>query len=126
MYAYTGILTALMNRMKTGRGTVLEVSMLEALGEWMGYPAYYAQYGGKEPARTGASHSTIYPYGPFECGDGKTVFIGLQNEREWAQFCREVLNDESHAQDRSEEHTSEHQSRGHLVCSPLLEQKTNN
>src|SRR5690625_3701598 len=99
MYAYTGILTALMNRMKTGRGTVLEVSMLEALGEWMGYPAYYAQYGGKEPARTGASHSTIYPYGPFECGDGKTVFIGLQNEREWAQFCREVLNDESLAQD---------------------------
>lgn len=93
MYAYTGILTALMNRMKTGEGTVIEVSMLEALGEWMGYPAYYAAYGGKEPNRAGASHSTIYPYGPFKCGDGKTVFIGLQNEREWSQFCDKVLND---------------------------------
>ncbi|WP_031545462.1 CaiB/BaiF CoA transferase family protein [Salinicoccus luteus] len=93
MYAYTGVLTALMNRMKTGRGTVMEVSMLEALGEWMGYPAYYAAYGNKEPKRTGASHSTIYPYGPFVCGDGKTVFIGLQNEREWAQFCDRVLDD---------------------------------
>ncbi|WP_342387785.1 CaiB/BaiF CoA transferase family protein [Salinicoccus bachuensis] len=93
MYAYTGVLTALMNRMKTGRGTVMEVSMLEALGEWMGYPTYYAAYGNKEPKRTGASHSTIYPYGPFICGDGKTVFIGLQNEREWAQFCDKVLGD---------------------------------
>src|SRR5699024_7629439 len=93
MYTYTGILTALMNRMKTGEGTVLEVSMLEALGEWMGYPAYYAAYGGREPSRAGASHSTIYPYGPFQCGDGNTVFIGLQNEREWAQFCDEGLND---------------------------------
>lgn len=99
MYAYTGVLTALMNRMKTGKGTVLEVSMLEALGEWMGYPAYYAQYGGKEPSRAGASHSTIYPYGPFRCGDDKTVFIGLQNEREWAQFCKDVLNDEALSQD---------------------------
>src|SRR5699024_7058476 len=99
MYAYTGILTALMNRMKTGEGTVMEVSMLEALGEWMGYPAYYAAYGGKEPSRTGASHSTIYPYGPFVCGDGKTVFIGLQNEREWKQFCEKVLNNEELKQD---------------------------
>lgn len=95
MYAYSGILTALLNREKTGKGTVIEVSMLEALGEWMGYPAYYAAYGGEEPKRTGASHSTIYPYGPFECGDGKTVFIGLQNEREWERFCASVLKDES-------------------------------
>jgi len=92
MYAYSGILTALLNREKTGRGTILEVSMLEALGEWMGYPSYYANYGGTEPQRAGASHSTIYPYGPFACGDGKTVFIGLQNEREWKQFCDIVLN----------------------------------
>lgn len=91
MYTYTGILSALINRMKTGKGTVLEVSMLEALGEWMGYPAYYAEYGGVEPKRAGASHSTIYPYGPFECGDGKTVFVGLQNEREWGKFCDDVL-----------------------------------
>ncbi|HET7629365.1 MAG TPA: CaiB/BaiF CoA-transferase family protein [Bacillales bacterium] len=91
MYMYSGILTALFTRMRTGKGTVLEVSMLEALGEWMGYPAYYAAYGGQEPKRTGASHSTIYPYGPFQCGDGKTVFIGLQNEREWVRFCETVL-----------------------------------
>lgn len=93
MYAYTGILTALLNRTKTGRGTVMEVSMLEALGEWMGYPTYYAAYGGTEPSRTGANHSTIYPYGPFVCGDEKTVFIGLQNEREWRRFCKLVLKD---------------------------------
>lgn len=91
MYAYTGILTALLNREKNGKGAVIEVSMLEALGEWMGYPAYYAAYGGNEPKRSGASHATIYPYGPFECGDQKTVFIGLQNEREWHQFCEQVL-----------------------------------
>lgn len=91
MYAYTGVLTALLNRSKTGQGTVMEISMLEALGEWMGYPAYYAAYGGEEPKRSGASHSTIYPYGPFVCGDGKTVFIGLQNEREWESFCHRIL-----------------------------------
>jgi itaconate CoA-transferase len=91
MYAYTGVLTALLNRSKTGQGTVMEISMLEALGEWMGYPAYYAAYGGEEPKRADASHSTIYPYGPFICGDGKTVFIGLQNEREWENFCLRIL-----------------------------------
>ncbi|WP_067728617.1 CaiB/BaiF CoA transferase family protein [Oceanobacillus damuensis] len=99
MYTYTGILTAIMNRSKTGKGTVMEVSMLEALGEWMGYPAYYAAYGGNEPKRAGASHSTIYPYGPFQCGDGKTVFIGLQNEREWKHFCENVLKNPSLATD---------------------------
>lgn len=91
MYAYSGILTALFNRKKTGEGAVIDVSMLEALGEWMGYPAYYAAYGGEEPKRSGASHATIYPYGPFTCGDGKTVFIGLQNEREWNSFCDIVV-----------------------------------
>ncbi|MCT1578361.1 CoA transferase [Oceanobacillus kimchii] len=91
MYAYTGILTALLNRSKTGKGTVMEISMLEALGEWMGYPKYYSAYGGEEPRRAGASHATIYPYGPFTCGDGKTVFIGLQNEREWESFCLRIL-----------------------------------
>jgi itaconate CoA-transferase len=91
MYAYTGILTALIAREKTGKGTFFEVSMLEALGEWMGYPMYYATYGGIDPDRTGASHATIYPYGPFNSGDGKKVFLGLQNEREWIRFCKEVL-----------------------------------
>lgn len=92
-YAYSGILTALLNREKTGKGTIIDVSMLEALGEWMGFPMYYAAYGEEEPKRTGASHATIYPYGPFACGDGKTVFIGIQNEREWEKFCNVVLND---------------------------------
>ncbi|WP_369405478.1 CaiB/BaiF CoA transferase family protein [Aneurinibacillus tyrosinisolvens] len=92
MYAYTGILTALLQRQKTGEGTVLEVSMLEALGEWMGYPLYYTHYGEKEPQRTGARHATIYPYGPFPAKDNKTVFFGIQNEREWAQFCEWCLS----------------------------------
>ncbi|MEW9677213.1 CaiB/BaiF CoA-transferase family protein [Lentibacillus sp. L22] len=106
MYAYSGILTALLNREKTGKGTIMEVSMLEALGEWMGYPLYYAAYGGTEPKRTGASHSTIYPYGPFQCGDGKTVFIGLQNEREWVNFCSIVLEDRDLATDSRFENNS--------------------
>ena len=99
MYAYTGILTALLNREKTGKGTVIEVSMLEALGEWMGYPTNYAAYGGSEPQRSGASHATIYPYGPFQCGDEKKVFIGLQNEREWKNFCELVLENASLPED---------------------------
>jgi itaconate CoA-transferase len=106
MYAYTGILTALLNRDKTGKGTILEVSMLEALGEWMGYPAYYAAYGGTEPKRSGASHATIYPYGPFMCGDNKQVFIGLQNEREWSRFCDTVLKKPELARDSRFENNS--------------------
>lgn len=99
MYVYSGVLTALLARNKTGKGTVLEVSMLEALGEWMGYPMYYGAYGGSDPKRTGASHPTIYPYGPFKSGDGKTVFIGLQNEREWVRFCETVLGKPELAED---------------------------
>ena len=91
MYAYSGILTALFQRERTGRGTRVEVSMLEALVEWMGYPLYYGRYGGKPPARTGATHPSIAPYGPHRTGDGKTVVLGLQNEREWAVFCERVL-----------------------------------
>ncbi|MFT9847761.1 CaiB/BaiF CoA transferase family protein [Aneurinibacillus sp. REN35] len=99
MYAYTGILTALIQRQKTGEGTVLEISMLEALGEWMGYPMYYGHYGGEEPKRTGARHATIYPYGPFAAGDGKSVFLSIQNEREWMQFCEVLLEQPSLAFD---------------------------
>jgi len=91
MYAYTGILTALFQRERTGEGAAFEVSLLEALGEWMGFPAYFTGYGGKQPPRTGASHAAIAPYGPFEAGDGKAVFLGLQNEREWVEFCEAVL-----------------------------------
>ncbi|MFP3918791.1 CaiB/BaiF CoA-transferase family protein [Lysinibacillus telephonicus] len=99
MYAYSGILTALIQRQHTGKGSILNISMLEALGEWMGYPMYYAAYGGEEPPRTGASHATIYPYGPFRCGDGKSVFLGIQNEREWKRFCCEVLENPTLAND---------------------------
>jgi crotonobetainyl-CoA:carnitine CoA-transferase CaiB-like acyl-CoA transferase len=91
MYAYSGILTALFQRERTGEGAVLDVSMFESLGEWMGYPAYYAAYGGAPPPRTGAEHATIFPYGAFPAGDGKPVFFGIQNEREWERFCREVI-----------------------------------
>ncbi|QKY70162.1 CaiB/BaiF CoA-transferase family protein [Lentibacillus sp. CBA3610] len=92
MYAYSGILSSLIKRSKTGQGDILDISMLEALGEWMGYPMYYSLYGGYEPKRTGAQHATIYPYGPFPVKNGKTVFFAIQNEREWARFCRDVLN----------------------------------
>lgn len=91
VYAYTGALTALIQRGRTGEGATLEVSMLEALGEWMGFPLNYAVYGGTPPARSGARHAAIAPYGPFRCGDGEQVFLGIQNEREWAKFCAEVL-----------------------------------
>jgi len=91
MYAYSGILTALYKRQKTGRGTEFEVSMLEALGEWMITPGYFAAYGDGPPPRSGASHASIYPYGPFETGDGKAIFFGIQNEREWKNFCADVL-----------------------------------
>ncbi|WP_300729631.1 CaiB/BaiF CoA-transferase family protein [Pseudomonas sp.] len=91
MYAYTNILSALMLREKTGLGSRIDVSMLESLVEWMGYPLYYAYNDAPQPARAGASHSTIYPYGPFAVGDGNTVMLGLQNEREWEQFCLHVL-----------------------------------
>src|ERR687886_328704 len=99
MYAYSGILSALYRRQKTGEGATLEISMLESLGEWMGFPAYFALYGGEEPKRTGASHASIAPYGPFECGDGGIVFLGIQNEREWEKFCEQVLESPGLADD---------------------------
>lgn len=91
MYAYTNILAALLDRQRTGRGRHIDISMLEALGEWMSYPLYYAFEGAAPPPRTGANHATIYPYGLFPAGDGKTVLLGLQNEREWLAFCETVL-----------------------------------
>ncbi len=91
MYAYSGILAALFRRERTGEGAALEVSLFEALAEWMGFPAYYAMYGGKEPPRSGTRHASIAPYGPFRCGDGEQIFFGIQNEREWEKFCEAVL-----------------------------------
>ncbi len=91
MYAYSQILAALMTRQQTGQGQHIDISMLESLVEWTTYPLYYAFEGAAPPPRTGASHATIYPYGPFPAGDGKVVMLGLQNEREWALFCECVL-----------------------------------
>jgi formyl-CoA transferase len=99
MYAYSGVLSALLQRHRTGRGSHVEVSMLEALTEWMGFPMYYAYEGQTPPTRNGASHATIYPYGPFEAGDGRVVMLGLQNEREWKLFCDEVLRQPGLASD---------------------------
>ncbi len=91
MYAYSGILTALLARTASGAGTSLEVSLFDALSEWMGQPAYFTAYGGTPPPRSGANHASIAPYGPFRAGDGGSVFLGIQNAREWARFCGEVL-----------------------------------
>lgn len=91
MYAFSGILAALLRRVKTGAGSAVDVSLFDALAEWMSYPAYFTAYGGRAPTRTGAAHATIYPYGPVTAADGRTVMIGLQNEREWVEFCRNVL-----------------------------------
>ena len=99
MYAYSGILSALFLRERTGQGTTLDVSLMDALAEWMGYPAYYTGYGGTAPARTGASHAAIAPYGPFATGDGKVVLLSIQNEREWAAFCAVVLEEPGLATD---------------------------
>jgi len=91
MYAYSGILTALIARGRTGDGAAIEVSLFDALGEWMGAPAYYTGYGGTPPARTGANHASIAPYGPFAGSDGREVFLGIQNAPEWSRFCASVL-----------------------------------
>jgi len=108
MYAYTNILSALIQRDKTGKGSHIDVSMLESLTEWMGFPMYYAMDGATPPPRSAAAHATIYPYGPFEVGGSLpqgqpqaqgVVMLGLQNEREWLKFCRQVLLQESLAQD---------------------------
>jgi itaconate CoA-transferase len=102
MYAYSSILAALMQRDKrggTGQGAHIDVSMLEALTEWMGYPLYYAYQGATPPPRSAASHATIYPYGPFAAGDGGTLMLGLQNEREWVVFCEVVLGQAALARD---------------------------
>ena len=98
MYAYSGILAALLQRSRTGEGSHIDVSMLESLAEWMNYPMYYAFEGAAPPPRTGASHASIYPYGPFATRDG-AVILGVQNEREWAMFCEKVLGDATLAAD---------------------------
>jgi itaconate CoA-transferase len=98
-YAYSSILNALLLRHKTGLGSHLDVSMLESMVEWMSFPMYYAFEGAAPPPRAGASHATIYPYGPFPVGDGNTIMLGLQNEREWVIFCEKVIEQKALAID---------------------------
>ena len=99
MYAYSSILSALLLRERTGQGSRLDVSMLESMIEWMGFPMYYAFNGAAPAPRAGAAHATIYPYGPFPVGQGSDVMLGLQNEREWAAFCTTVLKQSDLAHD---------------------------
>jgi formyl-CoA transferase len=91
MYAYSGILTALLARTSSGAGTVVRVSLLDALAEWMSAPAYYTAYGGTPPPRTGAHHASIAPYGPYDTREGGPVYLAVQSAREWTRFCEQVL-----------------------------------
>ena len=93
MYAHSSILSALIQRGRTGKGCNIDISMFECMVEWMSFPLYYTLDGAQPPVRAGASHATIFPYGPFQAGDGKTVIFGIQNEREWRAFCEVVLED---------------------------------
>jgi itaconate CoA-transferase len=116
MYAYSGILTALLARKDTGEGTVLDVALLDTLGEWMGYAAYYTEYGGTQPPRTGASHATIAPYGPYRTSDGSIV-VAVHNKGEWAQFCAQVLGQPALADDpRFQTNVSRVQHRDALIA----------
>jgi itaconate CoA-transferase len=90
MYAYSGILAALFERERSGRGRHIDISMLEAMAEWMSHPMYYAFEGASPPPRVGSTHATIFPYGLFRTADGE-VMLGVQNEREWLSFCSTVL-----------------------------------
>lgn len=95
MYAYSGILTALLHRATTGTATSVEVSLFEALAEWMGNPAYYTMYGGTPPPRVGAQHASIAPYGPFTSAEDDIIMLSVQNPREWQAFCEVVMADPS-------------------------------
>ena len=91
LHAYAAILAALYERERTDRGRRIEVTMFEAMVEWMGHPLYYTHFGGRAPKRSGPDHATIVPYGRFRTGDARHVMFGIQNEREWASFCSGVL-----------------------------------
>jgi crotonobetainyl-CoA:carnitine CoA-transferase CaiB-like acyl-CoA transferase len=99
MYAFSSVLAALLRRERSGEGATLDITMFEALGEWMGFPAYFTAYGGSAPPRSGAHHATIAPYGPFAAGDGASVFLSVQNEREFSRFCAVVLGNAALASD---------------------------
>jgi itaconate CoA-transferase len=99
LHAYAAILAALYERERTGKGRRIEVTMFEAMVEWMNHPLYYTHFSGRAPKRSGPDHATIVPYGRFRAGDGKHVMFGIQNEREWASFCGGVLQKPELAKD---------------------------
>ncbi|MEU0336103.1 CaiB/BaiF CoA-transferase family protein [Streptomyces sp. NPDC006193] len=91
MYAFSGVLAALVRRGTTGRGGPVEVSMLEALAEWMGHPLHHALHGGEPPARTGLAHAVIAPYDAYPTADGGRVLLSVQNDREWQRLAGQVM-----------------------------------
>lgn len=99
MYAFSSVLSALLLRARTGQGSHIDVAMFESLAEWMGNPMYYTFDGQPPPARTGGAHPSTAPYGPTRLGDGQTLMLGVQNEREWRSFCADVLKDAALAED---------------------------
>lgn len=117
--AYSGILSALYHRERTGQGSTLEIAMIDAVGEWMTQPAYYSGYGGKPWRRSGARHGTIAPYGPYECGDGEQVFLAVQSDREWGVLCRDVIGDESMVEDPRFRHTPERVEHNPLITEAI-------
>ena len=115
MHAFSAILAAVIERGKSGKGSCIDISMLEAMVEWMGFPLLYSFDGASPPKRTGSDHASIYPYGVFETGDAETLMIGLQNEREWAKFCDIVLeNPQLIDVDRFSTNTDRSMNRGEL------------
>lgn len=121
MYAYTNILAALINRGKTGSGCRIEISMLEAMAEWMSFPLYYAYEGAAGPVPAGAAHASIYPYGPMMAGDGKSVMLGIQNEREWLAFCRDVLGQPGLATDPRFDTNAKRSADRDTLCAIILD-----
>ncbi|MFF0818564.1 CaiB/BaiF CoA transferase family protein [Rhodococcus sp. NPDC003318] len=122
MYAYSGILTALFTRATTGVARAVEVSLFESLGEWMGNPAYYTEYGGTQPRRVGAEHATIAPYGAFPTSDG-TILLSVQNEREWVALCTDLLGNDALATDPRFERNSDRVA-NRAECNALVADRT--
>jgi itaconate CoA-transferase len=117
LHAYAAILGALYQREQTGKGTRIEVSMFEAMTEWMMHPLYYAHFSGRAPQRSGPDHATIVPYGKFSTGDGASVMLGIQNEREWVTFCEQVLEQPGLARDsRYDNNTKRAAARAEVVA----------
>jgi itaconate CoA-transferase len=109
----------------TGAGTIVDVSLFDSLAEWMGFAAYYTAYGGTAPARTGANHASIAPYGPFACRGGESIYLGIQNGREWTRFCSDVLNRPDLAEDerfRTNSLRVRHRAALHDVIVPVVRQ----